>query len=184
MKHFYIIKDALEIKLIVLYVLKESPVPLTNAQLTHIALSSAEINFFEVYQALEFLILAGEVYTYKSMDNTIVYQLTDEGKQTASHFYMRIPLEVREYIATEMDDMFSELRKAKQLTAIPVPLGHNEFAAKCQICDNDLPLLEMSFYAGSLDNAKKICKRFKAEHSLIYDTLLSMLTADDILSNK
>jgi len=179
MKHFYNIDDTLDIKFIVLHVLHESPKPLTGQQLGHIVLSGADMNFFEIYQALEFLIMADEVYTYKGMEGASLYQLTERGKQTASHFYMRIPLEVREYIKHAIERMFADMRKARQLTAIPVPVGLSGFAAQCRLCDNDLPLLEMTFYAGTLGDAKKMCKRFMSGNAQIYETLLGMMTADE-----
>jgi|GEM_PF-3085995 len=179
MRHFYKIDDALDIKLIVLYTLRESPKPLTSQQLAHVVLSGADINFFEIYQALEFLIMADEVYTYKGMEGAALYQLTDQGAQTAIHFYMRIPLEVREYLKHELDTMFAEIRKARQLTARPVPVGLHDFAAECRLCDNDLPLLEMNFYAGTFDDAKKMCDRFLEGHSNIYETLFKMMATDE-----
>ena len=176
MKHLYTVKDSLEIKLIVLYTLQTSSKPLSGSQLTQIILSSAKIDFFEVHQALDFLIMANEVFTYKNMDDIVVFQLTDDGKNTVSHFYMHIPLEIQEYIKHELDSLFIMQRKERQLTAIPVPINHNEFVAQCRLCDNDLPLLEMSFYAGSLNDAKKMCENFKSNTTNIYETLLNMLT--------
>ena len=179
MKHFYSIDDTLDIKIIVLHTLREAPKPLTGQQLAHVVLSGADINFFEIYQALEFLIMADEVYTYKGMEGTVLYQLTDQGEQTATHFHMRIPLEVREYLKHELDTMFAEIRKARQLTARPVPVGVHDFAAECKLCDNDLPLLEMTFYAGTFDDAKKMCDRFIEGHADIYGALFQMMVKDE-----
>ncbi len=178
MKHLYKIEDPLEIKLIVLHALIEADKPLTIPQITEIALTSAEINYFDLLSALDFLVGAKEIYTYKSMEQKLVYALTAEGQTSAQHFYMRIPLEIREYVSQAISDMFASERKRRQLTAKVVPVNYNQFSAEMHLLDHDLPVLELRFFAGDMDHAERICERFKNNSADIYAGIAALLTTE------
>lgn len=176
MKHLYRIDDPLEIKLIVLHTLSEASVPLSKTQLTDLILGSAEINYFDLQAALDFLLDAKEVYTYQSMEDVFVYDLTKEGQASAQHFFMRIPLEIREYIADGLAALFAQQRQQRQLSAEVYPVAYNSFSAKCSLRDSDVPLLELTFFAGDREHAKQICDNFKADSAKIYQGILTLLT--------
>ena len=175
MKHLYQIEDPLEIKLIVLHTLSQAPQPLTMTQLTDLILNSAEINYFSLLSAIDFLIDVKEVFTYKSMEDTYVYELTKEGQSSAQHFYMRIPLEIRDYIAEGIADLFELQRQKRQLRTEVIPVSYHTFSAKCELCDTDLPLLELTLYTGDRKQAEQVCKTFQKHHANIYHSIVSML---------
>lgn len=174
MKHFYKIEDSLEIKLIILYTLNKASKPLTSSELTHIILGSAQINFFDIHKAMDFLAEADEVYSYSEEEKTY-YALTDEGKICANHFYNIVPLEVRTYIDDCLKSLITEEKKKKQLTAEPVPIDYDSYIARCSLSDGEVKLLELSLFAGNEDLAKKMCKSFKANAAELYDIILKML---------
>lgn len=176
MKHFYKIEDSLEIKLIVLYTLNKAAKPLTAAELTHIILGSAKINFFDIHKAMDFLTEADEVYATTDENSNVYYDLTPEGKICANHFYDIIPLEVRTYIEQCLETMFEEEIKKRSLTAQIEPVDYDKFCAKCSLSDGDINLLNLTLYAGDETLAKKMCKNFKLNAAELYDIILKMLT--------
>lgn len=176
MKHYYKIEDSLEIKLIVLETLYQAKKPLTAPQLTHIILGSAKINFFDVHQALDFLLHTNEIYCFRDMEEKKVYALTEEGRVCVKNFYEKIPLAVREYLQESLNAMFQAERQARQLTAKPVPIHYNEYEAQLGLCEGEVPLLHLTLYAGDEALAKKMCQNFRDNAAAIYDTLLELLT--------
>lgn len=176
MKHFYKIEDSLEIKLIILYTLSKAEKPLTIAELTHIILGSAKINFFDIHKAMDFLSEADEVYVQTDENENIFYALTDEGRICANHFYDIIPLEVRTYIEQCLQTLFKEEKQKRSLSAQIEAVDYDKFCVKCSLSDNDISLLNLSVYAGDEELAKKMCKNFKKNAAELYDIILKMLT--------
>lgn len=176
MKHFYKIEDSLEIKLIVLYTLKKAARPLAVPELTHIILGSAKINFFDIHKAMDFLSEADEVYAQNDENGNVFYALTDEGAICANHFYDMIPLEVRDYIEQGIETLFDEEKKKRSLTAEIEPVDYDKFCAKCSLSDDNIPILNLSLYAGNEELAKRMCKNFKINAAELYDIILKMLT--------
>lgn len=176
MKHLYKIDDPLEIKLIVLHTLSQAGRPLSKTQLTDLVLSSAEINYFDLQGAIDFLLDVKEIYTYKSMEDIYVYDLTQEGHESAQHFATRIPLEIRDYIAEGLAEMFEAQRQKRQLSASVLPVSFNTFCAKCELHDNDVPLLELTFFAGDRQHAELVCKTFREDSARIYRDIVALLT--------
>ena len=176
MKHFYKIEDSLEIKLIILYTMNKADKPLTSAELTHIILGSAKINFFDIHKAMDFLTEADEVYIINDENNQAYYALTNDGKVCANHFYDIIPLEVRNYIDDCLASLFKEHEEKRRLTAETVPIDYESFNAKFSLSDGDIKLLDLSVFAGDEELAKKMCKNFKENSVELYDIILKILT--------
>ena len=171
MKHYYNITDSVDIKFIILHVINEYGKAIGQNKLTRVIMESANINFFEYTEALEFLANTNQIFRYESDTKELLHDLTDEGRATAKNFSSWIPLEVREYITDEFRRISETEWCERQVTATPVPVNHREFMAQCSLRDNDLLILDMSLFAGSLDSAEEVCRRFRERHDEVYEAV-------------
>lgn len=176
MKHYYKIDDPVEIRLIVMYTLAKSQRALTAYEISHIALGSARIDFFEIHDALAFLTKAEELYVFKSMEEKTLYALTPSGQTGADSFAVKLPLEVREYVDECLDELFKENEKRNSVSAKSIPVNFDEFESHLELKDGKTVLLSMNVYAKSDELAKKMCKCFKRNSTKIYDTIINMLS--------
>lgn len=178
MKHFYKITDPFEIRVTVLYTLSKAQRALTAYEISHIILGSAQIEFFDIHDALSFLTEAKEIFPFRSMEDKTLYSLTESGTAAAKSFAPQVPLEVQEYIDDCIAALFDEQKKRNALVAQSIPVSFDDFAAHLELKDDTLSLLSMTVYAKDEDLAKKMCKNFRNNTAKIYDTLISLLTSD------
>lgn len=178
MKHFYRITDPFEIRLIILYTLAKAERALTAYEISHIILGSAEIDFFEIHNALSFLAEAKEIYSFQSMEGKILYALTESGAAAEHSLFMQLPIEVQEYISECILVMFDEQKKQSAIVAHSIPVSFDDFAAHMELRDEKLSLLSMTVYAKDEEMANKMCKNFRTNTAKIYDTLIELLSAE------
>lgn len=178
MKHYYKIDDKFEIRLVILYTLFSAKRALTAYEISHIVLSSATIDFFDIHDELDFLSGAGEIYIFKSMEDKTLYALTREGETGAENFLEKIPLEVREYVDECISSLFEEQKVRDSLIAKPVAVNYEEFEAHLELRDDKKSLMSLNVYAGDEELAKKMCKAFRGNSAQLYDTIINILTND------
>ena len=179
MKHYYKIDDPFEIRIIILHTLKEAARALTPYEISHIILSSAIIDFFDIHNALDFLVGADEIYMFKSMEDKTLYALTNSGKTSAESFLSQIPLEIQGYINECISSLFEQQKKNDTLVAKAVPVSFEEYGAHLEMRDEKLSLINLDVYAGDEKLAKKMCKNFRRYSTEIYDAIISVLTKDE-----
>ncbi len=178
MKHYYKINDSFEIRLAILYTLLRAQRALTAYEISHIILSSAIIDFFDIHNELSFLNDAGEIYVFKSMEEKTLYALTPSGETGADNFSNELPLEVREYIDECINLMFEEQKQRSAIVAKTIPVNFEEFEAHLELQDEKIKLISLDIYAKDEELANKMCKKFRQKSSEIYDTIVSMLIND------
>ena len=178
MKHFYKITDPFEIRLVVLYTLKKAQRALTAYEISHIIPGSAQIDFFDIHDALAFLTDAKEIHLFRSMEDKALYSLTESGAAAADSFENQVPLEVQDYINACISTLFDEQKRQSAVVAQCIPVSFDEFAAHLELKDEKTSLLSMTVYAKDEDLAKKMCKNFRNHTAKLYDTIISLLTKD------
>ncbi len=183
MKHYYKIDDPFEIRIIILHTLKKAERALTPYEISHIILSSAIIDFFDIHNALDFLKNADEIYMFKSLEDKTLYALTDSGKISAENFIAQIPLEIQSYINECIISLFEEQKNSDIISAKSVPINFEEYGAHLEMRDDKLSLMALDIFAGDEKLSKKMCKNFRLYNTEIYDSIISILTRDEIEDN-
>ncbi|MBE7026517.1 MAG: DUF4364 family protein [Ruminococcaceae bacterium] len=179
MKHYYKIDEAFEIRIIILHTLNKAERALTPYEISHIILSSAIIDFFDIHNALDFLVKADEIYMFKSLEDKTLYALTGSGKISAQNFIGQIPLEIQGYIDECIASLFEEQKKNDMVVAKSVPISFEEYGAHLEMRDDKLSLMSLDIFAGDEKLSKKMCKNFRMYNTEIYDSIISILTRDE-----
>jgi len=163
------IDDSVIIQLIILYALSKAKHPINKAQLDKLVLENCIINFVDYSIAIENLEKLN--YIHEIADEG-VYRLTDDGLQAVGFFKEKIPGYVRESIKESVSHMFREERKKNSVKASLLPYSEHEFMAKCVISEGDKPLMNLEFYAGTREEAKKVCSAFKKNSDIVYQAII------------
>ncbi|MDU7904475.1 MAG: DUF4364 family protein, partial [Peptostreptococcaceae bacterium] len=82
-------------KLLILYVLEETNMDLTNSQITQVILETEVMNYFSLQQFLSQLMEANFLKIYED-SNREYYTLTQKGIETLNYFLSRIPSQITE----------------------------------------------------------------------------------------
>ena len=95
-------------KLILLYMLDNVSFPMSNVQLSEFMLDKEYTDYFTVQTALSELVEASFLHL-KTVRNTSLYSITDEGERTLEFFGKKISSQIREEIVFYLKDQKYEL---------------------------------------------------------------------------
>lgn len=173
---YYCITDPVEIRIMVLYALREATEQISRPQLTHSLLASADVDMFDICDAIAFLEKANEIYRFINSEGHEIMDLTDSGRVTVECFYKDIPLQVREYIVQTLKELHAFKEEQNRITASSVPVSFTEYSAQLGMRESEKDILKLQLYAKDEEIADLMCKNFKKKHDEIYAYLLKILT--------
>lgn len=176
---YYCITDPVEIRIMILYALQVAKEPLARPQITHALLASADVDMFDICDAMAFLEKANEIFRYVDSTGREVMDLTDGGKISAKCFGDDLPLQVREYIIAALKELYQFTETQKRLVAKTVPVNYTDYCAQLSLREAEEDLLSMSVYAQDKKIADLMCKNFKKKHAEIYEYLIKTLTEEE-----
>ena len=110
-------------KLIILYLLDKVNFPMSNAQLSEFILEKEYTDYFTVQTALSELSETGFLRV-KTVRNTSLYRITEEGRKTLSYFIQKISPAIREEIDSFLQEHSYELRnEISTITIRQIPVS-------------------------------------------------------------
>ena len=168
-----------EKKLLLLYLLDRMDLPLSNAQISEFSLEQNYMDYFLLQQSLSEMVESG--YLEKSSDgNHTFYAITDEGLTTLDYFEKHIPLSVRNHINQYVVKHKNIVKRDYEVTAnYFYDHGRNEFIIKCGVYEDEAMLMEINLSVVNRDQAKLVCKNWKARVANIYSNIISELAASE-----
>lgn len=167
-----------ENKALILYVLDKINKPISNDALLQLVLSIDNMNYFYFQQFLLDLLENKYIINYNNEFNENVYEITPEGKQTLSLVKDIIPGITKFRVDNEFKDNLEEIENSLSITADFIPHSETDYSVKCKIVENNRTLFEITTFAGSREQAKKIADNWKQNATQIYPDLLDTLTRD------
>ena len=133
-------------KLIVLYMLDRVSFPMSNAQISEFILEKEYTDYFTIQTALSELVEARFI-RLKSVRNTSLYTITEEGQNTLSYFGKKISSQIRE----EID------------------------AFRCRVLEKDSVLIDLTLTVPVREQAEAICGHWRDKSQEIYASLMKAL---------
>ena len=109
--------DRTEIKILLCYLLTNSPQPLTSQQIVDTIIGQQLVNYFELQEALGNLVEQGLI-----IENDDCYSITDEGKGISKELEKALPFSVKEraYKAVIEILQYENLKRQNKTTITPV----------------------------------------------------------------
>jgi hypothetical protein len=163
-----------EIKVLICYVISgvKSAVP---GQLLANQLNIEGIaNYFEVMDALEALLKAGNL-TYNEVDDT--YQVTEVGASAANTLKNILPFTIKEKAFALTAKMIARLKNAKD-TKIETVKENGFMYLICTAVENGVDLMSVKLMVTDETQAAAIKEKFLDNPSLVYTGLVDLLTSD------
>lgn len=172
------IEDKILIQLIILYALKEARQPINTKQLETLVLDNCNINYVNYKLALDNLINVNQVKTFLDSNNTRIFEILPLGLEAIDGFGRKIPVYIREPIRQSVIPMFREEMIKNSVRTKLMPLNEREYAAQLGLYEANVPLMELTFYAGSRAQANIIMRRFKENSDEIYEGIVKLLNPE------
>ena len=161
-------------KLLILYVLEETNMDLTNSQITQVILETEVMNYFSLQQFLSQLMEANFLKIYED-SNKEYYTLTKKGIDTLEYFLSRIPDQIKEkldeYIRLNKENLLADT----QVKSSFVKQSDNEFIVNLRVIENQSNLIDLNLNVSSEKQAKLICDNWKKNASYMYAEIIELL---------
>ncbi len=161
-------------KLIILYMLDKVAFPLSNAQLSEFILDREYTDYFTIQSALSELDEAGFLKV-KTIRNTSLYEITDEGRKTLSYFGRRISTDIREEIDAFLREHSCELRNETSTLADYFRTPEGEYAVRCRVLERDSTLIDLTLTVPLKEQAESICGRWREKSQGLYAFIIKEL---------
>ncbi len=173
----YIFTDPTDVKLIILFIIKNYNRPLDNGQITEVFMSHNFVDYFAMQEYLDDMVQK-ELVRIDLEDGYRKYSLTEIGESAIENFKNNIPFSVRESILMSIKRYQKKLKQQTQIVTNCVPINELEYAAECSIHENGLPVISLSINAGSLEMANAACKKFRDNPQKAYSEIIRILFSE------
>ena len=161
-------------KLIILYMLNKVDFPLTNAQISEFVLDKGYTTYFKLQQALSELSEA-DLLKEETSHNRTLYHLTEDGAQSIQYFKNKISKPIQEDIDNFLREKQYDLKNEVAVKADYYQNTAREYSVKCQVLENQDPLIELTLSVPSESEAEAIVNNWQKKNQAIYAWLMSQL---------
>ncbi len=159
-----------EIKILICYMLDGVGEPLSETAVTDILYSGGMANFFEVSAAVQELLERGHLIEEEGL-----LSLTDTGRQVAQTLARMVPFTLRERSVEAAIKLLARQKRQRD-TKVTITPQEKGCLVTCGVCDGQDPLMEVTLRVGDEWQAKLIEERFLEEPTLVYRSLIAVLT--------
>ena len=165
-----------ENKVLILYILNKVCNPITNDSLFRLVLNIMDMNYFYFQQFLLDLLENKYIVCFEK-DGKNVYEITESGKNTLNLTNSLLPGIIKLKVDTSFESNLRETEDLESITAEFTPISENEYTVTCKINEKNNCIFQISVFAGSRDEAKKIVDNWKENAYRIYPEILNSLNS-------
>lgn len=167
-------QESAENKLILLYIIDQFSIPLTNHQVMNFVLEKDYMNYFILQQSLGELV-SSSMLEYSQSNGAYYYLITEKGKKTLHFFIDRLSMDLRSSIEESVALKKQMLLKEMQIVADYIKHKDNEYIVDLKVIESDITLIELKLNVVSNKHAKQICEKWKHEASNLYGQVIQLL---------
>lgn len=165
------IHDPLDIKILILYVLRRLPAPAAPETLLELCQCDGGVGYFEYSDCLSELVETGHVR--QTEDGA--YQITDKGARNADAVESSLPYSVRAKAQKSIAPVEERMRREAMLTA-----RHENTENGCLVelamADGKGEVFHLRFLCAGEDQARQIEKNFRRDAEGYYQKIATMMT--------
>ena len=111
----------------------------------------------------------------ESTHNRTMYHLTEEGAETIQFFKSNISPAIRKDIDTFLKEKAYELKNEVGVKADYYPNKSNEYSVRCQICEGDASLIDLTISVPTEEEAISVANNWNKRHQEIYAQIMANL---------
>ena len=169
MDGFGIFQGKLDIKILILFILRQLPGEVSGETLANLAQTDGNVGYFEFAECLSELIDTGHV------EKTIVgYVITDKGRKNCETVETSLPFTSRKKLEKRIQPMAEIMRRKAMITA-----GHEVNAegitVHLAVSDGVSDVLDLRILCGSDSDAQTMEKNFRDRAEQYYNDIMGML---------
>jgi len=161
-------------KLMILYLLQQVSVPLTEDRISEFFLSREYANFYSLKQALGELQDA-ELIRRHQVRNSARYTITPEGEETFRFFGKKVSQEIIDDMDAYLKENRFQIRNEAASSADYYKTSDLGFTVQCEVAEGKNKLISLSLSAADEAQAQQMCENWKDSSQAIYAFILQKL---------
>lgn len=167
--------EVYEVRILLCYLLKHSPKPLTHDQICEITSKNNMINYFYLEDALSGLVELGYAKITDAKDGKGYYYLTEKGEEIEREFKGCIPPALRDRMEEEAVDIFAKIRREKEYKC-EIEKTQNGYEVHFILQSGEAEIANIKMFSPDISGAKYFEKKINGNPSEFYKYILSYLT--------
>lgn len=172
MDHFGFIHEKLDIKILILFVLRRLPGVVDPETLRELCQCDEGIGYFDYSDCLSELVANGNVEEQEEG-----YAVTEKGARNADAVESSLPYSVRAKALKLIAPVEERLRRAAMITAQHA-IGEGSCTVMLSMADGKGEILRLSFLCAGEDQAKHIEKNFRRDAEGYYQKIVELLSEE------
>ncbi|MGI5985726.1 MAG: DUF4364 family protein [Clostridiales bacterium] len=168
------IHEKLDIKILILYVLRRLPKPVSFETLSDLVMIDDGFDYFEYSQCLAELVDTGHVE-----QNENSYKITEIGAVHGDTVESSIPYSVRLKAERNARPLIEKMRRDALIGTSHELLKNGGCNVKLSLSDGIGDIISLSILSSDEEQAKKIEKYFREDAENIYHKIVNLLTAEE-----
>ncbi|MBR6729687.1 MAG: DUF4364 family protein [Clostridia bacterium] len=172
---YYRLKDPVEIKLAVLYVLFYADIPVSDVELKHCMLEATSVDFLSLCDVIQMLLEENHMKQVWR-DEMDKYVLTSSGEDMVSMFENKLLASVKSSLKHSVDQYYKNESSRKSIRCDLVPVHDNSFQVNLELKEGKHELVTLSLFAGNKERALSMCRRFRENPYGFYEMISDFLT--------
>ena len=170
------IRNPLDVRLLILYILDHLILPVTMAELTDLALCDEGMDYFQFADALGALKENGHVH---QTDDGLL-SITDKGRVNCAICAKELPYSVRTNCDRNTQVLNRDLKRRDQVRTSVTPLPNRESYDVELVLDDDAGnIMTLRMAAPDRAQADMLAQRFQDRAQQVYHTVLSVLLDEE-----
>ena len=164
------IRDELDLKLLVLYIMSHAAGPITFLQLLDLALCDAGVDYFSLTQAVEHMVETGQLSLEEDR-----YSITEKGRRNSEICQSSLPYSVRMHCDENLVKVNEVLRRQAQVQARVHENEDGTCTLELLFRDAGGPLLELKLLVPDRVQAAAMAARFQEDPAGFYHGAAALL---------
>ncbi len=167
------IRDELDIKLLVLYIMNHIAAPVDFYKLIDLAQCDDGVDYFLLVNSIQDLVSTEHLILADSL-----YSITDKGRRNSQICESSLPYSVRLKCDRNLLKLNAVLRRDAQVRGETTTRSDGSYAALLTLDDDAGNLMSLELLAASPEHADMLVSRFKANPEQVYNGILNTLLTD------
>ncbi len=161
-------------KLMILYLLRQANLPISNEQICEFFLSKDYTTYLNLQQALGEM-LDAKLISSTRMRDSFRYEITSQGVATLNYFGGDISDSIKEDIHNYLRSNRLRLRNEVGINASYKKSSGNDYDVTCELREGPLTLMTLTISVPGEGQARVVCDRWQNASQEIYSTVMEEL---------
>ncbi len=164
-----------ENKIIILYVLKETGLPVSALQITDILAGKMFMDYFTQQETLSQLLGSGMIKEHEDENNRKYYVITEEGISAVNTLHTIIPVPLKQNFDIHKEEIKKMVKRDWEVNATWHIDENDSHYVRCFVRDGDSFLIDLKILAGNKKIASEMCINWRKNTEKIYSEIIGQL---------